>query len=142
LNYAEALNEAQGTAASAQVLAAVNLIRARSGVAMPALQTTNAAGNGYVAPTQVEIRKRIRNERRVELAFEEHRFFDVRRWKEGEITFNKPVSGMRIVQLTPTTFTYTPFTVENRSFTAKNYLYPIAQNELNKAPALGQNPGY
>jgi hypothetical protein len=142
LNYAEALNEAQGTAAMTQVLAAVNLIRARSGVAMPALQTTNAAANGYVAPTQAEIRKRIRNERRVELAFEEHRFYDVRRWKEGEITFNKPVTGMRIVLVTPTTFTYTPFTVENRSFTAKNYLYPIAQNELNKAPALGQNPGY
>jgi hypothetical protein len=142
LNYAEALNEAQGTAAATLVLAEVNRVRARSGVAMPALQTTNAAANGYVAPTQAEIRKRIRNERRVELAFEEHRFFDVRRWKEGETTFNKPVTGMRIVMVTPTTFTYTPFTVENRSFTAKNYLYPIAQGELNRAPALGQNPGY
>jgi hypothetical protein len=142
LNYAEALNEAQGTTAATEVLAKVNLVRARTGVAMPALQTANAAGNGYVALSQVEIRKRIRNERRVELAFEEHRFFDVRRWKEGETTFNKAVTGMRIVQLTPTTFTYTPFVVENRSFTAKNYLYPIAQNELNRAPALGQNFGY
>jgi len=142
LNYAEALNEAQGIAAMPQILAAVNLVRARTGVAMPALQTTNPAGNGYVAPTQVELRKRIRNERRVELCFEEHRFYDVRRWKEGEATFNKPVTGMRITMITPTTFTYTPFTVENRKFTAKNYLYPISQNELNKAPSLGQNPGY
>ncbi len=142
LNYAEALNEAQGPAASALVLAEVNKVRARSGVAMPALQTTNPAGNGYVANTKDEIRKRIRNERRVELAFEEHRFFDVRRWKEGETTFNGPVTGMRIVPVNATTFTYTRFTVENRSFTAKNYLYPIAQNELNRATKLGQNTGY
>lgn len=142
LNYAEALNEAQGVGAMPQVLSSINLIRARSGVAMPALQTTNPAGNGYVAPTQVELRKRIRNERRVELCFEEHRFFDVRRWKEGESTFNKAVSGMRIIQTGTNTFTYTPFVVENRVFTAKNYLYPIAQNELNRAPALGQNAGY
>ncbi|WP_316758696.1 RagB/SusD family nutrient uptake outer membrane protein [Pedobacter aquatilis] len=142
LNYAEALNEAQGVGAMPQVLSSINLIRARSGVAMPALQTTNSAGNGYVAPTQVELRKRIRNERRVELCFEEHRFFDVRRWKEGESTFNKAVSGMRIIQTGTNTFTYTPFVVENRVFTAKNYLYPIAQNELNRAPALGQNTGY
>lgn len=142
LNYAEALNEAQGTAAMPQVLAAINLIRTRTGVAMPALQTTNPTGNGYVAPTQAEIRKRIRNERRVELCFEEQRFYDVRRWKEGETTFNKPVTGMRITQVTPTTFTYTPFTVENRVFTARNYLYPISQNELNRSPRLGQNPGY
>lgn len=142
LNYAEALNEAQGTAAMPQVLAAINLIRARTGVAMPALQTTNPTGNGYVAPTQAEIRKRIRNERRVELCFEEQRFYDVRRWKEGEATFGKPVTGMKITQVTPTTFTYTPFTVENRVFTSRNYLYPISQNELNRSPRLGQNPGY
>ncbi|WP_316783781.1 RagB/SusD family nutrient uptake outer membrane protein [Pedobacter frigiditerrae] len=142
LNYAEALNEAQGTAASALVLAEVNRVRARSGVAMPALQTTNPTANGYVPLDKVEIRKRIRNERRVELAFEEHRFFDVRRWKEGETTFNGPVSGMRIVPTSATTFTYTRFTVENRSFVARNYLYPISQNELNRATKLGQNAGY
>jgi len=142
LNYAEALNEAQGAAAQTEVLRVLNLIRNRTGVQMPALQTTNAAGNGYVAPTQIELRKRIRNERRVELCFEEHRFYDVRRWKEGEVTFNKPVTGMRIVQTGPAAFTYTPFTVENRVFTARNYLYPISQNEFNKAPNLGQNPGY
>lgn len=142
LNYAEALNEAQGVGALPQILSSLNAIRNRPGVVMPALQTTNAAGNGYVAPNKDELRKRIHNERRVELCFEEHRFYDVRRWKEGEATFNKPVTGMRIVQLTPTTFSYTPFVVENRAFAARNYLYPIAQNELNKAPNLGQNPGY
>jgi hypothetical protein len=142
LNYAEALNEVQGAAAAPLVLAAVNQIRARTGVAMPALQITNPAGNGYVAPTKEAIRQRIRNERRVELCFEEHRFFDVRRWNEGEITFNKPVSGMRITQTTSGVLAYQTFTVEDRVFTPKNYLFPMAQVELNKAPALKQNPGY
>ncbi|QNN44075.1 RagB/SusD family nutrient uptake outer membrane protein [Pedobacter roseus] len=142
LNYAEAVNEVQGIAGQTEVLRVLNLIRNRTGVAMPALQTTNAAGNGYVAPAKDELRKRIHSERRVELCFEEHRFYDVRRWKEGEITFNKPVTGMRITPLSATTFTYTPFTVENRVFAARNYLYPISQTELNKAPSLGQNPGY
>lgn len=142
LNYAEAVNEAQGTAGMAEVLKSLNLIRARSGVAMPALQTTNAAGNGYVAPTQAELRKRIHLERQVELCFEEHRFYDVRRWKEGETTFSQPARGMNITQTTPGVFAYAPFTVETRTFTSKNYLFPIAQVELNKAPALKQNPGY
>ncbi|QKJ29899.1 RagB/SusD family nutrient uptake outer membrane protein [Mucilaginibacter mali] len=142
LNYAEAINEAQGTAGMAEVLKSLNLIRARGGVAMPALQTTNAAGNGYVAPTQAELRKRIHLERQVELCFEEHRFYDVRRWKEAETTFSLPARGMNITQTSPGVFTYSPFTVENRVFTAKNYLFPIAQVELNKAPALKQNPGY
>jgi hypothetical protein len=144
LNYAEALNEAQGTAGMADVLKYINLIRARGGVAMPALQTTNPAGNGYVAPTQDELRKRIHHERQVELCFEEHRFYDVRRWGQGETTFTVPIMGMNIarVSTTPLTFTYTPFTVETRVFTAKNYLYPIAQAELYKAPSLKQNPGY
>ncbi|KQS32332.1 RagB/SusD family nutrient uptake outer membrane protein [Pedobacter sp. Leaf194] len=142
LNYAEALNEVQGAAAQTEILRVINLIRNRTGVQMPLLQTTNPSANGYVAPTQAELRKRIRNERRVELCFEEHRFYDVRRWKEAETTFNKAVTGMRIVQTAPATFTYTPFTVENRVFTPRNYLYPISQNELNRSPALGQNPGY
>lgn len=142
LNYAEALNEAQGTAALAEVLKSVNVIRARAGVAMPALQTINPNAAGYVIPSKEEIRKRIRNERRVEFCFEEQRFYDVRRWKEGESTFNKSVTGMLITKTGATTFNYQRFTVENRIFTAKNYLYPISRDELNKAPALQQNPGY
>jgi len=88
------------------------------------------------------MRLRIQNERRVELCFEGHRFFDVRRWKKGEEFLNKPISGMRITRTGTTTFNYEVFTVENRVFSAKNYLYPISQSNLNRAPALGQNPGY
>ncbi|HVK97922.1 MAG TPA: RagB/SusD family nutrient uptake outer membrane protein, partial [Flavisolibacter sp.] len=128
LNFAEAQNEATGP--TTEVYNAVNLVRVRGG--LPALPA---------GLTQDQMRLRIRNERRVELSFEQHRFFDVRRWKLGEALFNGPVRGMRIVR-TGTTLTYTPFVVENRVFTSKNYFYPIAQNELNRAPALQQNPGY
>jgi hypothetical protein len=128
LDYAEALNEAAGP--SAEVYNAVDLIRVRGGLAtLP------------IGLSQVQMRDRIRNERRVELCFEEHRFFDVRRWKIAEDVFNQPIQGMKITK-TGTTLTYTPFVVETRVFKAANYYYPISQTEINKAPALEQNPGY
>lgn len=142
LNYAEALNEAQGTAAITEVLSKVNQVRQRSGIGMPPLQTTNPNGDGYVAPDKDAIRKRIHNERRVELCFEGHRFYDVRRWKLGELYLNKPVSGMRIVLEDDGSKTYTRFVVENRVFEDKNYLYPFSQNTVNRQPALKQNTGY
>lgn len=128
LNYAEALNEANGPVAD--VYTYVNQVRARA--TMPALP---------VGLTQSQMRDRIHNERRVELCFEGHRFFDVRRWKKGTEFFNKAVTGIQITR-TGTVLTYTPFTVENRVFDNKNYLYPIPQAELNKTTNLIQNPGY
>ncbi|WP_256011391.1 RagB/SusD family nutrient uptake outer membrane protein [Desertivirga xinjiangensis] len=142
LNYAEALNEAQGEAAATEVLSFVNLVRNRNGVNMPPLQTTDPAGNGYVPLNKDAIRERIHNERRVELCFEGHRFYDVRRWKQGELYLNKPVSGMRITFDENANRVYTPFIVENRVFQEKNYLYPFSQNTVNRQPALIQNPGY
>ena len=129
LNYAEALNEAQGPVAD--VYTHLNAIRTRAG--MPAL----SAGL-----TKDQMRERIQRERQVELCFEDHRFFDVRRWLKGETLFNRSVTGMRITK-TGTTFTYDRFTVENRIFNQKMYLFPIPQTELNRAPLnLKQNPGW
>ena len=128
LNYAEALNEVQGPIAD--VYTNINLIRARAG--LPVLPA---------GLTKDQMRNRIQNERRVELCFEEHRFFDVRRWKKGEEFFNKPVSGMRITK-TGTTFTYQVVPVENRVFTEKNYRFPFSQAELNRTSKLQQNPGW
>lgn len=130
LNYAEALNEAQGPVAD--VYKYVNAVRQRTGIAMPALP---------VGLTQSQMRDRIRNERRVELCFEGHRFFDVRRWKLGDVYLNKPVTGMRITN-TAGVLTFAPFEVEKRVFTDKNYLFPFSQNDINRQPALIQNPGY
>lgn len=144
LNYAEALNEI-GAVPLQEVYDAVNAVRRRglsadaSGLA--ALQSTDAKGNGYVPPTREDMRLRIRNERRVELCFEEHRFFDVRRWKLGGQSFNKPVTGVRITgEEAP--FNYTYFTVQDRTFSDKMYRFPFAQTQLAKAPLLGQNTGW
>ncbi|WP_378981218.1 RagB/SusD family nutrient uptake outer membrane protein [Pedobacter lithocola] len=128
LNYAEALNEASGPVTD--VYTYVNQIRLRAG--MPVLPA---------GLTQSQMRERIQNERRVELCFEGHRFFDVRRWRKGTELFNKSVSGIQITK-TGTSLTYVPFQVENRVFTEKNNLFPIPQSELNKASKLKQNPGY
>ena len=83
----------------------------------------------------------IIRQRRIEFAFEGHRFFDVRRWKLGDTYLNKPVTGMRIIN-TAGVLTFTPFEVEKRVFADKNYLYPFSQNDINRQPALIQNPGY
>ncbi|MCF0074979.1 RagB/SusD family nutrient uptake outer membrane protein [Dyadobacter sp. CY261] len=128
LNYAEAQNEAAGPDAS--VHDAVNQIRKRAG--MPDLPQ---------GLSKEQMRARIRNERRVELAFEEHRFFDVRRWKTGEKDFAAPVSGMRI-STNGTNAVYERFIVALRVFNERMYRYPIPQGEINNTTKLMQNPGY
>jgi hypothetical protein len=93
--------------------------------------------------SQVQMRERIRNERRVELAFEDHRAWDVRRWMQGPEYFGVPLTGVditRVVTGTTTTFTYKPVVVESRVFEPKMYLYPIPQGELNTSKGLIQNP--
>lgn len=142
LNFAEAMNEAYGPEAkpvfdgvpfTRSAREAVNLVRARVG--MPAI----AAGL-----SQAEMRERIRNERRVELAFEEHRFFDVRRWKIADQTEAGPLFGMRVIRNTITnTFSYERFIVENRVFKSNMYLFPIPFDEIAKSNGnLTQNPGW
>lgn len=128
LNAAEAVNEAEGP--TAEALNYLNQVRTRA--QMPAITS---------GTSQTELRERIQNERRVELCFEEHRFFDVRRWKLGEL-FNKPVKGVKITKNTNNTFSYIYVDVDNRVFSEKNYLFPIPQSELNIHPKLGQNLGW
>jgi starch-binding outer membrane protein, SusD/RagB family len=128
LNFAEAQNEVAGPDAS--VYDAVNQIRKRAG--MPNLPT---------GLSKDQMRARIKNERRVELAFEEHRFFDVRRWKTGDTDLGKSISGMRITTIGTAT-TYERFTVEPRIFNERMYRYPIPQTEINNTTKLQQNPGY
>jgi len=134
LNYAEALNEAVGP--TSEVYAAIRAIRQRPSVMMPDWQP---------GLSQSQMRDRIRNERAIELAFEEHRFWDVRRWKLGSQIFTQPIKGLNIT--TGGTgaggYNYTPFTIETRVFTEKMYLFPIPQSEINKnREVLMQNPGW
>ncbi len=141
LNYAEALNEAEGPVAD--VYTYINMVRQRQGVAMPQLQSIDPDAGAYVEPTKEAVRKRIHNERRVELCFEEHRFFDVRRWAQGEQFFNGSVTGMRItMDQSMGSFTYERFNVQHRVFEAKHYFFPFPQGQIDLQSNLVQNPGW
>src|SRR5690606_1602727 len=131
LNYAEARNEELG-APDQSIYDAVNQIRARNGVNMPPLPT---------GLSKNEMRERIRHERRIELAFEAHRFWDVRRWRIGTDVFNEDAEGMRITK-TGNTYTYQRIITEQRSYKPAFDLFPIPQNEIENNKALYQNPGY
>jgi hypothetical protein len=89
--------------------------------------------------TQAEMREKIRHERRIELAFEDHRFWDVRRWMAGETYFNVPLRGIRITKNVDDSFGYQVINVESRGFEPKMYFYPIPQTEIN-ITGWSQNP--
>jgi hypothetical protein len=134
LNYAEALNEVGRTE---DAVNQIKLIRARAGL-------TAGTGTRYgikTGITQAEMRTLIQNERRIELSFEEHRFWDIRRWKIADRELNGPVNGMRIVR-TGNTFTYTPFLVKNIVFQNRLYHMPLPYDETTKNLALIQNEGW
>ena len=133
LSYAEAQNEAVGPDAS--VYDALNQLRKRAELPplMPGMD-------------QAELRDYIRRERRVELAFEEKRWFDIRRWKittgpAGVLT--TPAFGMLITPDKATgQLTYSTVKVfENRFFDYQNWM-PIPQEDIAKNTQLVQNPGY
>jgi hypothetical protein len=136
LNYAEAQNEAL-TTPDQSVYDAINDIRNRAG--MPNLPT---------GLTQVQMRERIRNERRIELSFEDHRYFDVRRWKFWDDPSKKEdMLNIRKVTVTQSgaSFTYTfstPSSLRRQFVTPKHYLFPIPYDQVLKAPNLGQNTGW
>lgn len=127
LNYAEALNEIDGD--HNQIIWAVNEIRKRSD--MPEYTYTDQGG----------MRNKIRRERGVELAFEEHRYFDVRRWKiaGNEGVMRGGMYGLRLVGGTNPTYHLEKF--EDRVWDDKMYLYPFRVSEINLGYIV-QNPGW
>jgi starch-binding outer membrane protein, SusD/RagB family len=141
LNYAEAANEAFGPEAKPVLNGAVAVRSAREAVNL--VRTRAGMPNLSAGLTQAQLRDRIRNERRVELAFEEHRFFDVRRWKIAEKTEVQPLTGMRVTATSPGVFAYQKITVEPRFFSAQMYYYPIPFSEISKSNGLiTQNQGW
>ncbi|MDR3251039.1 MAG: RagB/SusD family nutrient uptake outer membrane protein, partial [Tannerella sp.] len=128
LNYAEACI-ALGREDDAR--SAINQLRKRAG--MPDITDTGEALVG-----------RYRNERRVELAWEQHRFFDVRRWMIASEAY-VPAKGVDIiypVEGSTDNPVYKETVVEQRAWNVSHYLVPIGRNEMQKNQALIQNPGY
>jgi hypothetical protein len=88
------------------------------------------------------LREIIQQERRIEMAFEGHRNFDVRRWKQADKYFNIPVTGWSVDGSTTNTF-YIVKTVGQRSFiTPRDYLHPIKYSEMIVNSNLVQSPGW
>jgi hypothetical protein len=146
LNYAEACLEL-GEEDEAKTW--LNKIRFRAG--MPAITSSGAA-----------LMDEYRNERRIEMAYEEQRYHDTRRWMIAPSTLGRTLMFIKITgklkpgATAPTpyrhdeskyTYTYQPFsdiTVENRKWVDKMYFLPISRDEVNKNEKLkdNQNPGY
>jgi hypothetical protein len=131
LNYAEASLE---LGQDEDARAAINLVRKRAG--LPGLTETGSA-----------LKMRYRNERRIELMYEDHRFFDVRRWVIGPDGYGPLYKANVTYKLQPDKTTATVPTVfhevlETRAWIDKAYFFPIMRDELNKNSKLLQNPDY
>lgn len=133
LNYAEALNEL-GQVENA--VTQIKTLRARAGIAA-GTATRYGIKTGI---TQAEMRTLIQTERRIELAFEEHRFWDIRRWKILDAVMTTPLTGVRITNGTP--LTYQSISVLTPAFSSRLYHMPIPYDEIQKNSKLVQNEGW
>jgi hypothetical protein len=149
LDYAEAMNEAYGPKEDPE------------GYGMTAVDAINKVRNRVGMPDVLEeftvdaktFRNRIRNERAVELMFENHRWWDIRRWMIAEDLFKDiyPIKGIRVKDTTPKEkdvskkiLKFEPMDIiqETRVFEHKHYWYPIAKDHVDMLDNTPQNPGW
>lgn len=140
LSYAEASNELNETDKAYDQL---KLIRKRAGI-LPGIDGLYGLKDNM---TVQEMRIALQNERRAELAFEEHRFWDVRRWKIAEQVLNGlQLEALKITMVSTNVYTYEVLPINHANsklkFLKANYLFPIDQIEIDKNRGLIQNPGY
>ena len=132
LSFAEAANEYLGSPTDASMglsaLDALNQVRANAG--MP----------NVTATSHDAFKEAVRREWRVEFAFEDHRFWDVRRWDIGQSTQTQ-IDGVEILK-SGNQFTYARKSVESRTWASRMNLYPIPQSETFSNPNLTQNTGW
>lgn len=129
LNYAEALNEVQGP--STEVYNMLDQIRRRSGI------TGSVANRSDLTSSKEAMRNFIHKERTVELAFEEHRAWDVRRWNVAVEALSRPIYGIDVA----TNGAISRKTAQGRVFENKMYLYPIPEGEVWKTN-IENNPDW
>ncbi len=142
LNYAEAANEyggpgyvVPGAGSPLTPVEAIDMVRARAG--MPDVASTFVRRNWTL--NKENLRRLIRKERRVELAFEEHRYYDIRRWMEIE---DGAIHGVKITQEGDKE-EYALIEVEKKVFDpTKHYFFPIPYKEIHANRQLVQNPGW
>ena len=139
LNYAEAMNEAYGPDAAPAgytltARQALQLVRNRASSLLPAV----------TASSVTDFRNVLKHERRIELAFEDHRYWDLLRWKDAETVLNQPIKGVTVTRNANNTYNYQVVDAASRTFRAPAmYYFPFSQAEIVRSNGtLTQNPGY
>lgn len=139
LSYLESKLEAGDPVDQTLLDQSINLVRGRAAVGMPPVTETDPE----------KLRVILRRERRIELAFEGLRLFDLLRWHTAHIKINEPVYGIKLTN-DPANYTGGFIINENGYYFYEqpifkedaNYLWPIPQSEIDINPNLEQNPGY
>lgn len=133
LNYAEAMNEVYGPMVKPEgypmsATDALMMVRNRASAQLPRLAAT----------TKAAFRAAVKHERQIELAFEDHRYWDLLRWMDAKDVLNRPVKGVKIAG-----GAYEVVDVAARSFEERNYYLPFTRSEIqNSNGTLEQNKGY
>jgi hypothetical protein len=137
LNYAEALNEYDYNANLTETLKYLNLIRNRAGI-----PRYGEGENALPIPAnQEEMRTAIRSERRIELAFETHRWFDIRRWKQARTVMSSNIHGMNVNGSNAEEF-FKRTDDGPRVWRDAYVWFPIPQWEIDRSKMVVQNPGW
>ena len=139
LLYSEALNELDGY--SAATTHWINLVRVRAGIPTIEVAWTNYAIDPSKYQSKDGLRSIIQQERANELAFEGHRYWDLKRWKIAHVELNKPIKGWDITQADPVSY-YREVLLYNQKFVTRDYFWPIPLAELQINKNLVQNPGW
>lgn len=138
LNYAEAMNEAYGPDSDPKgygltAREALTEVRNSASTLLPAVTTTSKA----------DFRAAVKQERRVELAFEDHRYWDLLRWKDAESVLNRSIKGVVVRRNNLGGYQYSYTTVATRKFYERNYYLPFTRKEIaNSGGTITQNPEY
>lgn len=138
LNYAEAMNEAYGPDADPKgygmtARAALTEVRNSASTSLPAVTAANKA----------DFRAAVKNERRIELAFEDHRYWDLVRWEDAVSVLNKSIRGVVVRKNNLGGYQYSYKAVGSRVFNERNYYMPFPRKEVtNAGGTIVQNPQY
>src|SRR5699024_9069039 len=136
---AEALNEADGP--SSEVYIWLDMIRKRAGLKGVVESWELHSINPSKPFSQEGLRDIIQQERLIEFAVEGQRFWDLRRWKRAAEEFDNPITGWDIEQKTPERYA-TAGVIVGQTFSARDYLWPIGEDELLANKNTIQSPGW
>jgi starch-binding outer membrane protein, SusD/RagB family len=140
LLYAEALNEVEP--ASATAIQYVDKVRQRAGLKGVVESWTNFSNNPGKYASQDGLREIIHRERLIELAFEGHRFWDLRRWKKAFSELNKDITGWTILGKTNETYYKERLVFGQRFMAPRDYFWPIGNYDTRRNPLLVENYGW